>query len=187
MGKVVAVQSFRKGDGFYSLSDALHFVHRQPSIQGILDLRPIGSGGEFLRDLVKREAKSAPPGAERALPVFAIAGKAEGRGFFADLSQRAMGGADNDLIVETSSSATKYSVQQLVTKCEHFDYLRNPSTQANSFGPVKDFLRERLGLDESAAVASTILVETANDVVVRGIRLKKRHANYTAAKPATAP
>jgi hypothetical protein len=155
MGKVVAVQAFRGGNGFFSLSDALHFVHQQPTLDGILDLRPLGGGNDFLRDLLRDEAKYAPPGAERALPVLAVGGNAEDKGFFAELSRRALAGTDNDLIVETQSSSTRYATKNIITKCNHFEYFLSDRAKADTFGETIAFLKDRLSLDREITVGNT--------------------------------
>jgi hypothetical protein len=167
LGKMVAIQAFRGGNGFLSLGDALHFVHQQPSPQGILDLRPLGGGGDFLKDLIRREGKFALP------PVFAVGGKAEDTGFFAALSRRALAGSDNDLIVETSSSAPRQATRSLVTRCNHFEYFRGPKAQADTFADTTTFLKEQLTLNPTSWIADGSLMTTGKDVTPMHIPLKK--------------
>ena len=78
-------------------------------------MRPLGGNGAFLRDLVRREVKIAATSA-RSMPILAIGGEAKEKTFFATLARRTLGGTANDLVVETTSSASRAATETLVTE-----------------------------------------------------------------------
>src|SRR5438067_10972388 len=95
-------------------------------------MRPLGGNGAFLRDLVRREVKIAATSA-RSMPILAIGGEAKEKTFFATLARRTLGGTANDLVVETTSSASRAATETLVTECNHFEYFRGTNFLRNGF------------------------------------------------------
>jgi pimeloyl-ACP methyl ester carboxylesterase len=144
LGVLVAVQAAKGGNGFFSLVDALKFVASEKSFAGIRDLRPADAQDSYLIKLRDLERTTALPKAERLLDILAIGGTADTtNGWLASLARRTLK-AESDLIVETSSSLSRFITRRERSNSDHFDYFTSSQMESAHFEKVTRFLAERL-------------------------------------------
>ncbi len=147
IGVLLAVQSFRKANGFASLADSLYYLKHDETLSGVKDLRPSREESNFLYQLREDERRVAPEGQKRTLEVFAIGGVASTFGLPRALSwivNRALRGDQHDLVVKFSSSASKFLGKTAQSHCDHFSYFADSEASKPYFNEAIAFLKERI-------------------------------------------
>ncbi len=149
IGTVVVAQTLLGTGRFANAWDALHYVaRREPT--GILDMRPAQSTQDFLHQLVDWEYTALTPDRERALEVLAVGGCVPpgAGGDLQRITNRALAGTDNDLVVQSDSTMPYWSQGANQRNCDHFHYFTpEEAADSNHFGSVERFLKNVLDLD----------------------------------------
>ncbi len=142
LGKVLLLSTVARGGRSVPILDALWTVRGRRRLPGITDLRPRQGGGRFLRRLEERELRLTRRAGVPALPLLAIGGQADRRGFAAWVSNRLLAGVAHDLVVPLSSSAPASFERTAHVVSDHFSYFE-PGAQA-SLDDAVSFLRAAL-------------------------------------------
>jgi hypothetical protein len=134
-----------------SILEILELLIRRTKIPGIEELRPLRGDGEFLKKLLGREAEARKEGC--ALDIFAVGGKAAVRGVKEWIADHAIGGRESDLVVETSSSISRFLPEGHTrpTHCNHFDYFSAEQVGKDHFREGVKYAQDRLGFSELRA------------------------------------
>ena len=127
-----------------SLVDTLLYRSQTNRFPGIEDLRPRVRGGEFLESLENAET------AKRTLKIFAFGGKVQPLGVRGWITERLLGVADHDLVVETTSSLPTFvpAANQRKLSCDHFGYFQD--AQSASLQEAAKFIADALQLQTQA-------------------------------------
>lgn len=150
IGQFVKIMAAKNTHSPGYLTNMMRYQKKCKGFPGIEDLRPAGTGGAFLNALRQQEIKQASKGKQRLLDIFAIGGHRVQNSSFSDLADRIFGNSEHDLIVESSSSISRYLPRAEGVKCDHLSYFSKEQSQQDHFKEVIYYLRERLGVYEAA-------------------------------------
>lgn len=150
IGLFVAIMALKNTVAVPSLIDIFLYQEQCKGFRGIQDLRPAETGGDFLSTLRQKEIDQAPAGKQRLLDVFAIGGHTVQKNPFSRTIERVFGNSQNDFVVETSSSISRYLTRKVLVECDHMSYFSEDQSQKPHFKEVIFDLRKRLQVYDAA-------------------------------------
>jgi hypothetical protein len=150
IGLFVAIMAFKKTAAVPSLMDIFLYQEQCKGFQGIQDLRPAGTGGDFLNSLRQKEIQQPQTGSQRLLDIFAIGGHTLQKDPVSKTAERVFGNSAHDLVVETSSSISRYLTRTVPVECDHMSYFNEGQSQNPHFMEVIIDLRKRLRVYDAA-------------------------------------
>jgi hypothetical protein len=150
VGRFVQIMSVRQTESVPSIFDLAVYQEQNKGFPGIQDLRPAQTGGKFLSKLRQQEIEKAEASKLRRLDIFAIGGHTTQPTKTSKLIERIFGDCEHDLVVETSSSISRYLPQSELVECDHVSYFSEEQCQQSHFRNVIRYLREKLQVYDPA-------------------------------------
>jgi hypothetical protein len=150
VGRFVQIMALRRTESVPSIFNLAVYQEQNKGFPGIQDLRPARTGGKFLSTLRQQEIEKAGAGKQRRLDIFAIGGHTTQPTKTSQLIERIFGDNEHDLVVETSSSISRYLPHSEIVECDHVSYFSEEQCQKSHFGAVIQYLRKKLQVYDTA-------------------------------------
>lgn len=180
VGHYLTLMRLRSPDCVIGINDLLTYQAQRKGFPGVEDLRPLGGGGEFLRNLKRQEQKQAPAGAVLSLDLFAIGGDTADASWPAGWVERVLGTPEHDLVIETKSSLPRFldEKNRRKTQSDHTSYFVGGGNQVYDWLAAIEYLEHKLGFVdvllsrcEATTLATAHIDQTEEVVIIEGIEL----------------